>query len=446
MYKHLDSRYEIPLRLFLILNLEIIFPLKILIYLINESTIETFSNLETGSVTIFILFWIFISYLRGRYSRFKIRNSFKNYILKFRELIIISIILSLTLFCLKIINVDLYLYSKNLPFIFSIFISLSMLNELLINKIINLILPYKFEKIFFLGSNNDLEQIKSILRNYEYRNKINFDAIEANYDLSEIPDKLIISKENELSNESNLLKHFLKNGVQIFTKYSWFEYELNCLPVDLLDSEEVFYSKNFFNKKDFEFKIKRVGDILISSILIIFSSPIILICGILIWINDRGPIFYKQQREGLFREELNIYKLRTMVVNAEANGPQWAAKNDRRITLVGNILRKTRIDELPQLISVFKGEMSLIGPRPERPEFNKFLEKEIPYYNLRHIIKPGLSGWAQVNYPYGSSYKDSQNKLSYDLFYISNYSIFLDLIILFKTMRTVFSAKGAIPK
>ena len=135
-----------------------------------------------------------------------------------------------------------------------------------------------------------------------------------------------------------------------------------------------------------------------------------------------------------------------MVVNAEVNGPQWAAKNDRRITLIGNILRKTRIDELPQLISVFKGEMSLIGPRPERPSFNVFLAKEIPHYNLRHIIKPGLSGWAQVNYPYGSSYNDSKNKLSYDLFYISNYSIFLDLLILFKTMRTVFSAKGAIPK
>ena len=135
-----------------------------------------------------------------------------------------------------------------------------------------------------------------------------------------------------------------------------------------------------------------------------------------------------------------------MVVNAELNGPQWAAKNDERITFIGNILRRTRIDELPQLISVFNGKMSLIGPRPERPEFNKLLEKEIPYYNLRHIIKPGLSGWAQVNYPYGSSFKDSENKLSYDLYYISNYSIFLDLLILFKTMRTVFSAKGAIPK
>ena len=446
MFKYINTKYQTWIRLFLILFIEIIIPWNILMYLINKKTIVTLSNLENTSVIIFILFWIFISYLRGRYSQIKIRDSLKNYILKIRELISISIILSLTLFFLKIINIDLYFFSKNLPLIFLIFISLSFLNELFFNKIINTIIPHKFERIFILGSKTDLNEIRYTLSNYDYKNNIEFEAIEDNYDLTEIPNKLIISKGNELSNESKLLKHFLKNGVQVFTKYSWFEYELNCLPVNLLDSEEIFYTKNFFNKKEFEYKVKRVGDILVSSILIIISSPIVIICGLLIWLTDHGPIFYKQQREGLFREELNIYKLRTMVVNAEANGPQWAAKNDRRITLIGNILRKTRIDELPQLISVFKGEMSLIGPRPERPEFNKLLEKKLPHYNLRHIIKPGLSGWAQVNYPYGSSYKDSQNKLSYDLFYISNYSIFLDLLILFKTMRTVFSGEGAIPK
>ena len=446
MYKYVGSRYEALLRIVLIFITEIFIPYKILINLINNEISSSLSKLEVRSIIIFILLWIFISYLRGRYSQIKIRNSLNDFILKFRELIIVSIILSLTLFFLKIINIDLYLYSKNLPYIFSIFISLAFLNEILINKIINLIIPFKLEKIFILGSKNDLDQMKSILSYYDYKNKIHFEAIEANYDLREIPAKLIISRDNELSNESKLLKHFLKNGVQVFTKYSWFEFELNCLPVDLLDSEEIFYSKNFFNKKDFEFKVKRVGDIFVSLILIVLSSPIILISGLLIWLTDQGPIFYKQQREGLFREELNVYKLRTMVVNAEVNGPQWAAKNDRRITLIGNILRKTRIDELPQLISVFKGEMSLIGPRPERPAFNNLLAKEIPHYNLRHIIKPGLSGWAQVNYPYGSSYKDSKNKLSYDLFYISNYSIFLDFLILFKTMRTVFSAKGSVPK
>ena len=222
MYKYVDSKYETALRIFLILIIEIFVPYNFLTYLINNNLIESLSKLEIRSVNIFIVFWIFISYLRGRYSQIKTRNSLKDYILKFRELIIISIILSLTLFFLKIINIDLYLYSKNLPFIFSIFITLSMLNEILINKIINLIIPYKFEKIFILGTRNDLDQMESILNYYNYRNKINFEVIQANYDLKEIPDKLIISKDNELSNESKLLKHFLKNGVQVFTKYSWF--------------------------------------------------------------------------------------------------------------------------------------------------------------------------------------------------------------------------------
>ena len=134
-----------------------------------------------------------------------------------------------------------------------------------------------------------------------------------------------------------------------------------------------------------------------------------------------------------------------MIVDAESNGAQWAMKNDKRITFIGKILRKTRIDELPQLISVLKGEMSLIGPRPERPEFNILLESKIPHYNLRHLVKPGLSGWAQVNYPYGSSIEDSKYKLSYDIYYIKNFSILLDFIILFKTIRLVLNGKGSAP-
>ena len=233
--------------------------------------------------------------------------------------------------------------------------------------------------------------------------------------------------------------------MQVFTISNWFENELNCLPVNFLEYDNFLFAKNYLKEKDFEFKLKRISDILLSLILIIFLSPIVCISGLFIWLTDRGPIFYAQEREGLLRKKLKIFKLRTMIVDAESNGPQWAIKNDERITFIGKILRKTRIDELPQLISVLKGEMSLIGPRPERPEFNILLENKIPHYNLRHLVKPGLSGWAQVNYPYGSSYKDANNKLSYDLYYISNYSIFLDLIILFKTMRTVLSGSGSTP-
>tara|TARA_B100000161_G_C33248019_1_gene280110 strand:- start:61 stop:471 length:411 start_codon:yes stop_codon:yes gene_type:complete len=135
-----------------------------------------------------------------------------------------------------------------------------------------------------------------------------------------------------------------------------------------------------------------------------------------------------------------------MVVNAEKDGPQWSIRNDPRITRLGKFLRKYRLDELPQLISVIKGEMSLIGPRPERPEIESLLKKKIPHYNIRSFVKPGLSGWAQVNYHYGANIDDSINKLSYDIYYVRNFSLALDLIILFKTLKIIFQAKGSKPK
>ena len=134
-----------------------------------------------------------------------------------------------------------------------------------------------------------------------------------------------------------------------------------------------------------------------------------------------------------------------MIVSAEANGPQWSTNNDDRITWIGSILRKSRIDELPQLWLVITGVMSLIGPRPERPEMDKNFEKEIDYYEQRYLIRPGLSGWAQVNYPYGASKEDCQKKLSYDIFYIKNFSIWLDLLILFKTLKLVYKRRGSLP-
>jgi exopolysaccharide biosynthesis polyprenyl glycosylphosphotransferase len=305
------------------------------------------------------------------------------------------------------------------------------------------LLPDNYKEIFILGSEEDLNQIKNLLKSYKYDEKLKFKIIDYNFKSNIMPNKLIITKEKQLSqNESNLIKDFIFNGVQITSKYKWFENELNCLPVDLIDKENIIDSKLFLNNKDFQFKLKRLFDIILSFFLLIISFPIILCSGLLIWLSDRGPIFYKQEREGLFRKKINIYKLRSMIVNAESCGPQWASKNDKRITLIGKILRKTRIDELPQLISVLKGDMSLIGPRPERPQFNNLLEKEIPYYDLRHLLKPGLSGWAQVNYTYSSSLSESKNKLSYDLFYISNYSIFLDLLILCKTIRIIFNGSG----
>ena len=151
----------------------------------------------------------------------------------------------------------------------------------------------------------------------------------------------------------------------------------------------------------------------------------------------------------LLRENIsdqNAQSVARALVNAEIDGPQWSGKNDTRITKLGKILRKYRLDELPQLISVIKGEMSLIGPRPERPEIEKLLKEKIPHYNLRNLVKPGISGWAQVNYHYGANLDDSINKLSYDIYYVKNFSLALDLIILFKTLKIIFQAKGSQPK
>lgn len=165
----------------------------------------------------------------------------------------------------------------------------------------------------------------------------------------------------------------------------------------------------------------------------------------MIRLEDGAPVFYKQIRTGLYGMPIQIWKLRSMRHGAENKGVQWAQRDDPRITAVGKWLRRLRIDELPQLLSVLKGEMSLIGPRPERPELEETLQQAIPHYSIRHWVKPGLSGWAQVCYPYGASVEDSRIKLGYDLYYIRNAGPLLDFVVLIKTLRLLAGAKGSEP-
>ena len=409
-------------------------------------SLKAFIKIDQPAIISLILFWIFLSYIRGRYSQIKGSNVLKNLILEFKELLIVSIFSTIVLYFLKIIELNKYLNYKNLPIIFLILISISLLKEILISILFEKVLLKSSKKVLVIGNQKDIDSIKNVLTNYKYQKKINFELFDFNSKLNIIPDQLIISNDYELdSNDNRVIQYFHLNGVQIFSKSKWVEYELNCIPVNLINTDKFLNSRNFSNYRDFELKIKRLGDIIVSLILIIITSPLVLISAFLIWSNDKGPIFYMQIRDGMFGKKIKIIKLRSMIIDAEHDGAQWAKKNDTRITSIGKILRKSRIDELPQLISVLRGEMSLIGPRPERPEFNKILKGKIPYYGMRSLFKPGLSGWAQVNYPYGSSLADSNNKLGYDLFYICNYSLHLDLLILFKTMRTVFSGKGSTP-
>lgn len=190
-------------------------------------------------------------------------------------------------------------------------------------------------------------------------------------------------------------------------------------------------------------RVVRVLELVISLVIFTLTFPLMLLVSLLIRIDSKGPVFYKQNRVGRHNKVFKIVKFRSMTVDAEKNGAVWASEVDPRITRVGRVIRKTRIDELPQLWNVIRGEMNLIGPRPERPEFVCDLEKQIPYYTQRHLVKPGLTGWAQVRYRYGNSLEDAQEKLKYDLYYIKNQSPFLDAFILFETARIVIFGRGA---
>ena len=443
---YLNTTNQTIIRFFFTFLAEILAPYLLIFGLIFLENIDSFSKITQPALVSIIIFWTFLSYVRGRYSQIKRSNIIKNLILEFKELIIIGSFSTISLFILRIIGLNPYFNSKNIPLILFFFITLSLFKEIIISLLFENILIKIPKQILVIGSDHDLNQIKSILKGFNYNKNISLELVDLNSKLNLIPDQLIISNNYELnSNDDRIIQYFHLNGVQIFSKSKWFEYELNCLPVNLIDTNDFLNSRNFSNHRDFELRIKRFGDILVSLILIIISFPIVIISGFLIWINDRGPIFHTQIREGMFDKKIRIIKLRSMIINAETSGAQWSKKNDKRITNIGHFLRKSRIDELPQLISVLRGEMSLIGPRPERPEFNRFLKEEIPYYSMRSLFKPGLSGWAQVNYPYGASLEDSKNKLGFDLFYICNYSLKMDLFILFKTMRTVFSGKGSTP-
>ena len=195
------------------------------------------------------------------------------------------------------------------------------------------------------------------------------------------------------------------------------------------------------NKQFYEI-VKRVMDIIISLILLGISLPCLPFIYLIIRLTSKGPGFFMQQRTGKNGRKFMAVKFRTMYQNAETSGPQWAQKDDPRVTKAGKWFRKTRIDELPQLLNVLRGEMSFIGPRPERPEFIEKLKEIIPFYETRLLVKPGLTGWAQINFPYGASEEDAMQKLQYDLYYIKNRSLALDLSILLKTIKTVLSGGG----
>ena len=233
-------------------------------------------------------------------------------------------------------------------------------------------------------------------------------------------------------------------GVHVNDFSSFLERETGRVDLDTVNPSWLIFSDGFSSGRAVSSAAKRVFDIVASAALLLITAPIILLFAVLVKIDSKGPAFFRQTRVGLFGQNFDLIKLRSMRTDAEADGKaQFATKNDPRVTRIGNFIRKVRIDELPQTWSVLKGEMSFVGPRPERPEFVTQLEDKLPYFAERHMVKPGITGWAQINYPYGANLEDSRHKLEYDLYYAKNYTPFLDLLILLQTLRVVLWHEGA---
>ncbi|MEP1421809.1 MAG: TIGR03013 family XrtA/PEP-CTERM system glycosyltransferase [Erythrobacter sp.] len=241
---------------------------------------------------------------------------------------------------------------------------------------------------------------------------------------------------------SDLLRIKTK-GVHVNDFSSFLERETGRVDLDTVNPSWLIFSDGFSSSRILSSAAKRVFDILASLILLLLTFPIIALFALIVKLDSKGPAFFKQKRVGLYGEPFYLVKLRSMRTDAEKDGAKWAAENDDRITRVGRFIRKVRIDELPQTWSVLKGEMSFVGPRPEVPAFVDDLQEEIRFYQERHMVKPGITGWAQINYPYGASTEDSRKKLEYDLYYAKNYTPFLDFVILLQTVRVVLWPEGA---
>jgi exopolysaccharide biosynthesis polyprenyl glycosylphosphotransferase len=231
-------------------------------------------------------------------------------------------------------------------------------------------------------------------------------------------------------------------GLPILSGATFHERYLRRIDLEALTPNDLLLSQGFATSK-LSGALKRLSDLIVGACMLVLLLPLMAMAALAIKIDSPGPVLYRQQRIGRFDQTFTLFKFRSMIADAEASGyPRWAQKQDPRVTRIGRFIRATRIDELPQLANVIRGEMSLVGPRPERPHFVEQLTRAIPFYRQRAYVKPGLTGWAQVNFPYGASVEDAREKLAYDLYYVKHRTIMLDLITLMSTMRVVLSREG----
>lgn len=305
-------------------------------------------------------------------------------------------------------------------------------------------------RLLLLAHPNDIPTVLTAWRRVPHRQRLSpVDALRLQRRLEQPEQPLLVAVSAELRRDTSqlaLLESLEMRDprvVRSVSVLSLFEQQQERLPPVLMGDVSFTYDDlPWAATFSVQAQLKRMADLVVAAALLLLSAPFIALAALLIWLEDRGPIFYSQQRSGWLGRPFTVLKLRTMSVQPADAPAEWTQEGDQRITAIGGVLRRVRLDELPQLLNVLNGEMSLIGPRPERPELEHQLERSIPHYRKRHWMRPGLSGWAQVCAPYASSIEDSDLKLSYDLYYLRHFSTWLDLVILFRTVKTVLKASG----
>jgi len=373
------------------------------------------------------------------------------------------------MFSFSIVSISLYLLIDNLPYFNCFIISMAACSSILLWRFIFYWIIPKLniqQRVLFLGTN---ELSKMVVREMSTDTNPQFKVVGF---VGEDPDQvgkrivnpkvlgLIEDLESIIKKEKveKLVVSFSQarggfpindlirckfNGLEIMELHTFYEKLRGKILLDGLRPSWLIFA-NGFKKNGWIRLEKRIFDIFLSVIGLFINLPVLIITALLIKLESDGPVVYKQERVGENGKTFDLYKFRSMGADAEKQtGPVWAGENDPRITRVGRFIRKVRIDEIPQMINVLKGDMSFVGPRPERPHFVGMLTAKIPYYDQRHSVKPGITGWAAVNYNYGATVEDAIEKLQYDLYYIKNISIFLDMVTILKTIAIVFGRRGA---
>lgn len=359
-----------------------------------------------------------------------------------------------TLFSIILSILAIYLIPKELA-------DITPKTNLILIAIVSLPLIYGWRRFFFnyfahvsrsrgtllLGSEETLKLVQFEIERKPHLGYriVGAQTLDEMHNFSVSPDVQLIAIERHVAKDEKVYQEvfkYLGSGVEIIDLAKFAERVSGKIPISAIDESWFIEYCGHQESRSYDV-VKNLVDRSIALIMVIFLIPLMIILLPILLIIHGRPIFFTQKRTGLNNQTFTLYKLRSMVVDAEKAGAQWAKPGDTRITPLGKALRKTRLDELPQLINIIKGEMSLVGPRPERPEMiDKELASKIPFYNLRHLVKPGVTGWAQVTFRYGFSTQDSLEKLQYDLFYVKNRSGWLDLLVLLKTLKTVITGAG----